>query len=88
MIKNLIVDETLQKVRAEKQAKDAKTKTLNKSFHSRNENYFKEEINSNVPINISPSLGHPTGNKTKDWALVQNAALVMKIKVLKLGLVR
>ena len=27
-------------------------------------------------------------NKTKDWALVQNAALVMKIKVLKLGLVR
>ena len=27
-------------------------------------------------------------NKTKDWALVQNAAFVMKIKVLKLGLVR
>ena len=27
-------------------------------------------------------------NKTEDWALVQNAALVMKIKVLKLGLVR
>ena len=27
-------------------------------------------------------------DKTKDWALVQNAALVMKIKVLKLGLVR
>ena len=27
-------------------------------------------------------------NKTKDWALVQKAALVMKIKVLKLGLVR
>ena len=27
-------------------------------------------------------------SKTKDWALVQNAALVMKIKVLKLGLVR
>ena len=27
-------------------------------------------------------------NKTKDWALVQNEALVMKIKVLKLGLVR
>ena len=30
----------------------------------------------------------PFINKTKDWALVQNAALVMKIKVLKLGLVR
>ena len=30
----------------------------------------------------------PVNNKTKDWALVQNAALVMKIKVLKLGLVR
>ena len=27
-------------------------------------------------------------NKTKDWALVQNAALVIKIKELKLGLVR
>ena len=27
-------------------------------------------------------------NKTKDWALFQNAALVMKIMVLKLGLVR
>ena len=26
-------------------------------------------------------------NKTKDWTLVQNAALVMKIKVLKLGFV-
>ena len=24
-------------------------------------------------------------NKTKDWALVQNAALVIDIKVLKLG---
>ena len=35
------------------------------------------------------SKGHNgTTNKTKDWALVQNAALVMKIKVLKLGLVR
>ena len=31
---------------------------------------------------------HSRPNKTKDWALVQNAALAMKIKVLKLGLVR
>ena len=30
----------------------------------------------------------PALNKTKDWALVQNTALVMKIKMLKLGLVR
>ena len=27
----------------------------------------------------------PSFNKTKDWALVQNAALVTEIKVLKLG---
>ena len=37
---------------------------------------------------ILPSTTINYINKTKDWALVQNAALVMKIKVLKLGLVR
>ena len=31
------------------------------------------------------SLKHPDFNKTKDWALVQNAALVIDIEMLKLG---
>ena len=41
-----------------------------------------------VSYNIFQIPLRPFFNKTKDWALVQNAALVMKIKVLKLGLVR
>ena len=31
---------------------------------------------------------HKEIDKTKDWALVQNAALVMNFKMLRLGLVR
>ena len=33
-------------------------------------------------------LAHSNENKIRDWALVQNAALVMKISMLNLGLVR
>ena len=40
-----------------------------------------------IMINIFIYCSKKIKNKTEDWALVQNAALVICIKVLKLGLI-
>ena len=58
-------------------------------FNLLDEKARKKKYNSTVSHECRfGKLKASQANKTKDWALVQNAALVMKIKVLKLGLVR
>ena len=46
---------------------------------------FDQKIEINKLIDSLDIFFDPKFNKTKDWALVQNAALVIDIKVLKLG---